>query len=143
MKHAQPKVTYTLVDVDLKEKTGVLRVKNEGKHHGYRLDVTVSGQLIGKIKYAQDHPKARKFVDIPFTSTLKSPEFEENPFKLIKFTKTGRDDSFHLQLVTDKGFWFKTYIDAMNNRVDELVGKYWRKDQFIRFWVIDLDKKKA
>ena len=131
-------VTYCLSDVDLAIKSGTLRVKQEGKRNIILRNVELSGQLISRIKHSMKDPKARKYVNVDFTSMLMSPSFEENPLKLVQFNREGQPASFKLQLVTDKGFYFKKYVNAMNQRVDRIVFKHWKKSEFIRYWSVTI-----
>ena len=130
------KVTYNLRTVDFESKTGVLSVRQEGNRSGHVLNVDLSGQLISRIKHSMKDSKARKYVGVDYTSTLLSPLFEENPFKLVRFNKEEGKPDFRLQLVTDKGFYFKQYTNAMNKRVDKIVFRHWKKSEFIRFWEV-------
>lgn len=142
MKQREVKITYNLSKVDLANKTGVLKIRQEHLSKGKTINVTLSAQLVGKIKFYMKNPKhkmAMKLVGVDFTSTLKSPEYKENPFKLIKFTH-GEDnpDTFKLQMVDDKGSYIKEYSNAMNQRVEQRIFKHWKKSQYIRFWTVDL-----
>jgi len=140
-KQVEVKVTYNLSDVDLKAKTGVLRVKNEGKHHGYKLAVTVSGKLLHRIKLQMQSNDARKYVGVDFTSTLMSPSFDENPLKLVEFSHPDKKPTYNVQLVTDRGFDVKTYFNAMNKRVDKFIDRAnWKPTQYMRFFQYDLTK---
>jgi len=135
----ETRVTYNLSEVNLASKTGVLRVREEDKRSGYKLNVTLSGQLIYKIKdYMKGNKKQIKLTNVDFTSTLMSNDYKANPLKLIKFTKEGEQPSFKLQMVDDKGHYFKNYVNAMNQRVDKIIFKHWKKSQYIRFWEVAL-----
>lgn len=142
MRQTEIQITYNLQSVDLVNKIGVLKVKQAHLSKGKTIQVTLSGQLIYKIKEQMKNPKARKYLMVDYTSTLMSPKFEENPFKLVKFIKEGEDDSFKLQLVTDKGHYFKEYTNAMNQRVDKIMYKHWKTTEFMRFWTVDLNNAK-
>ena len=143
MKQTEIKITYNLSSVDLVNRTGVLKIRQEHLSKGKTIEVTLSAQLIGKIKFnmkSPKHNKAIKLVNVDYTSALKSPRYLENPFKLIKFTHGDKPDTFHLQMVDDKGSFIKEYSNAMNKRVEERVFKHWKPYQYIRFWTVDLAK---
>lgn len=139
MNKQEVQITYNLSEVNLALRTGVLRVKQAHLSKGNVIQVTLSGGLIAKIKTQIKDAKARKYTNIDYTSTLMSDKYEENPFKLIKFTHPGKPDTFKLQLVTDKGIKWKEYRNAMNQRVDKAIFLYWKPSQFIRFWVVEMD----
>ena len=132
------RVTYNLSEVNLANRTAVLRVRQEHLSKGHKLTVSISGQLVHAIKKSMKDIKARKFVNIDFTSTLMSPSFDENPLKLIKFSRPEGDPTFHVQLVTDKGHYFKEYSNAMNQRVKKIQFKHWKTSEFMRFWEVQL-----
>ena len=144
MHKQEVKLTYTLKSVNLHTKTGVLHVKQEHLSKGKNVQVQLSGQLAGRIKFAMknpSHPKAMKLVNVDFTSTLCSPSFEENPFKLVKFSEEGKEDRFQLQFVTDKGFTFTPYVNAMNQRVNKIKYLKWHPKQYMRFYPVLLTSK--
>lgn len=141
MKQTEVKITYNLSQVNLAKKTGVLKIRQEHLSKGKVIPVTLSSQLVGKIKFNMKNPKhkmAMKLIDVDFTSTLRSPEYKENPFKLIKFTHGDNPDTFKLQMVDDKGSYIKEYANAMNHRVEQRIFKHWKKSQYIRFWTVEL-----
>ena len=143
-KQVEVKLTYTLKSVNLHNKSGVLHVKQEHLSKGKNVIVSLSGQLAGRIKFAMKNPthsKAMKLVNVDFTSTLMSPSFKENPFKLVKFSEEGKEDRFHLQFVDDKGYSFKEYFNAMNKRVDKIVYHKWHPKQYLRFYPVLLTSK--
>ena len=145
MKTTEIKITYNLSHVNLVEKTGVLKIRQEHLSKGTVVNVDLSGQLVGKIKYYLKNPNKKgafRLTDRDFTSALRSPEYKENPFKLVKFIRDGQS-SFKLQMVDDKGFEIKEYVNAMNQRVEHAIFKHWKASQYIRFWTVDFDTRKA
>lgn len=140
MSKQEVKVMYKLTDVNLVKKSGVLKAKQEGTHFWIKYNVSISGWLLSGIKAYRKNPngKARKLEDVVFSSTLMSESYEENPLKLIKFIKDGVE-SFRVTFVTDKGYYVKRYQTAANTTIEKYGYKHWRKDQFIRYWVVDQD----
>jgi len=137
----EQKLTFKLSNVDLVKKTGTLRVKKEGNQSGYKLSVTLSNQLVGKIKFHMKSPKhkmAIDLVDVPFTSFNGSPDYKENPFKLVEFKREGQPSTFKLQMVDDKGYSFTHYVNAMQQRADKVKFKHWKKSQYLRYWAVTL-----
>ena len=133
-------LVFNLSNVNIAEATGVLKIRKSHLSKGKTFNVTLSGGLLGKIKASMRDNKKMKYTNVDFESLNASPEYKENPLKLIHFIKDGAS-SYLVQLVDDKGFYFKEYLNAMNQRADKIVFRHWKKSQYLRYWVVDQDNR--
>ena len=89
-------LNYRLTQINLSERTGKLVVKVNGKQKTF--NVTLSALLVSYIEKGQFEGSFGKHVtSISFNSTLRDPEYKNNPFRLVKF----EDDVYKLYLVTE------------------------------------------
>jgi len=126
------RVTYTITQV-FKNGRGILKIQNEGSTTSVKHKVELSKPLIAAIKSSQENPEKFQLLNVPFTSTLTSPKWKENPLKLVMFKYAdGTFRNFLLKFVDDKGR--ATAKDAMGNV--NYLNRYrkWSASQYIRYW---------
>jgi len=135
------RTTYLLESVNLEERTGVFKMKPEFPKNGpwTTIEVALSGILCHRIKERMFDGLSRpqEFVGTKFTSTVDSPEFGENPFKLTKFIPTGNSDlpeNYLLGLVIERYTPKEQLKDAFGNQIEVI--RKWRRTQpkyFLRY----------
>lgn len=129
-------LNYRLTQINLSERTGKLVVKVNGKQKTF--NVTLSALLVSYIEKGQFEGSFGKHVtSISFNSTLRDPEYKNNPFRLVKF----EDDVYKLYLVTEaKPKKIEHPCPVTGEIITEYKNRYTRKRNFIRY--IDATKKK-
>ena len=128
------KVTYTLVQA-FKNGRGILKIQNEGSSSSVKHKVELSPAIRGYLKAAALETTMFQILDVPFTSTLTSPSWKENPFKLVMFKyEDGSFRNFQLKFVDDKGR--ATAKDAMGNL--NYLNKYrkWSAKEYTRYFEV-------
>jgi len=141
------KTVYLLVEADVETGVGLLRMKPELPKNGKwtEIYVTLSTQLIGRIKAKRyKETNGLPYVGTRFTSTLKSPVFASNPFRLIKFIgKDGSDipENYHLELVSYMFTPFTEISTALGQKVRFI--QEWKEEHpldYLRFKVEETSK---
>ena len=113
------------VTLDLEKRTGVLRVKPETPKNApwERIDVSLSGLLVYRIEHERYDGLSRPqtFVGTKFCSTVNSPEFAENPFRLVKFVPKGNSDippNYRVELVIERFTPKESLSDVFGRKVE-------------------------
>lgn len=126
------KTIYLLESVNVENRTGVLKIKPAEPANAKWLTILVSlsGLLTHRIKEEMYDglSKPDTFIGTKFTSTVNSREFNENPFKLVKFIPKGKSDipeNYSLSLVIERFSPKEELKDALGRKSMEIVK--WRK----------------
>lgn len=142
------KIIYQLVSVDLATKSGVLMTKPELPKNGpwKETKVSISNLLAHRI----EKNKVRglrigdSFLGTKFSSEVNSPEFSENPFKLVEFVPTEDSDvphNFQLRLVTEKRGIEVEIIDFYQNKSKRWQNRSERAKNYMRYELVSVTKK--
>ncbi|WP_147297739.1 hypothetical protein [Seonamhaeicola aphaedonensis] len=146
----ETQVLYLLESVDLVKKTGVLKIKEDRKYaHWIRLKVSISPLLLYRIrkKSYKGLGRNKTFIGTEFKSTLNSPKYSKNPFRLVEFVPDEHSDiplNYRLELVFEM---FSERIEKLNAfHKPVLIGyrnRVLEPSKYIRFIQITVTKKKS
>lgn len=138
-----PETTYKLEQVDLENRTGVLKLRPADKKKWIKINVALSPLLSVSIHDERQLKRLRpgdKFVGTEFTSTLTSKRFEKNPFNLVKFVPVEGSDipeNYLLRRVDEKLNGYTEISDAFGNKVRRYSNYMKNVHQFIRHEVVE------
>lgn len=143
-----PKTIYWLESVDTEKRTGVLKIKPESPVNApwKTIHVAITGLLAYRIanKDYRGLVRPQEFVGTRFVSTVHSPEFKENPFKLTHFIPDEGSDMpehYELGLVTERVSPKETLTDAVGNQISVI--RKWKRTKskfFLRYYVVKVKK---
>ncbi|MFH4963679.1 hypothetical protein V8G69_01630 [Gaetbulibacter sp. M235] len=146
----ETQVIYLLETVDFNKQTAILKLKEDRKHaHWVKLKVSLSPLLLYRIKNKKHKGLRgnRTFIGSEFKSTLNSPKYFENPFRLVEFTPNEHSDiplNYRLELVFEMLPERIERINAFHKPV--LVGyrnRFLKPSQYVRFVQMIVTKKQS
>lgn len=144
----ETKVIYLLESVDMVNKSGVLKLKEDIKYaHWIKLKVSISPLLLYRIRNKKHRGLRgnKAFIGSEFKSALNSTKYYENPFRLIEFVPEGESDiprNYRLELVFEM---FSEKIERLNAFHKPVVVGYKNRvlkpSQYIRFIQVSVKKR--
>lgn len=128
-------LSYKLTSFNPEERTGKLLIKKAKGQKTFNVSISALANHYFQNKFKETFEA--EVTDVTFKSTLRSPEFRENPFRLVKFA----DGNYKLFLVNEaKPKKIIHTCPITNEPIIEYVNTYNKKKNFIRF--IDASKSK-